>query len=390
MAQQLDPDAALRLAWAGIPDGPQHLVLHTRPRAPGWWFAADRDCWELVAAPGGAMVARVYATAVANLGVADTNAQLARLGFPPLPPGVGAAPYTDVPGEEHDMAQLPEGSQVNLRPPGCDTARCRYPFGSHASTCHPPGFRGGAVPPMSEAQRMAAFGPCPRCHAARDATLYEETGTGERALTLACPNGCDQGEAGRIALVADEAAELLAATPGGPTGPLGDFARATVRAADMETLDQALGALRAVADALGIFPATWTAHSLAEVGTMLVAEIARRDTLGGPTVTYGGVGGTASAGGGGGQGSTWAVGMSNLQQPRTSPQRQPTLDAMVAAWRATADAEQAKAGELPPSQGEVIARLRGSATAWYTAANFLADATGHTLERSTDDDNALD
>jgi hypothetical protein len=252
--------------------------------------------------------------------------------------------------------------------------------------------------------------------------------------------------------------QVASVEPNGPMGPVGDFAMMTVRAAGLEPLAAALSALRQVAEALGVFQYTWTAHSIAEVGDMLVAEVARRDTAAGtaappagwqPTtgqldtlatvaadapgrvdlaaiaawagldrheglVTQGRTDTEAVAGypatthhpGGsavvgiamhdappGGQ-VTILLGNGPVPSPGQPPRdamgsrtwsgtedrrraglapKTSVYEELVAAWRREADADQVKAGDLPPSQVAEVARRRGAATAGYRHANQLAD-----------------
>jgi len=83
-------------------------------------------------------------------------------------------------------------------------------------------------------------------------------------------------------------------------GPLGDLALTVAEHAGNggPVLAAALRGLRQVAEALGVFEQTRHAHSLSEAAGMLVAEIARRDTLAGTAAPGGG-------GGGGGSIATW-------------------------------------------------------------------------------------
>jgi len=323
---------------------------------------------------------------------------------------------------------------------------------------------------------------------------------------------------------------------GPAAGPVGAIARAAAQDAGAEPLDQALSALKAVADALGIFPQTWQARTITEVGDMLVQEVARRDTLaaaggthipvgqadplghlrdgnghipdtnraeadrilgagtmpgfrggsipptlaaaaawsgmaeespagravvaalwgsaayltpaqlnaiigwavpdGGPALctsgsadnlafagypasihTRGGavISGVAMHAAAAGEQLTILLGNGppprpwqhpSLPDPAPSPPRSGTEDRpllyetnmyeeLVAEWRRTADAEQVKAGELRPSAKLEIARRRGAATAWYRAANQLADVveplrTKRAAGEEHDDDPALD
>jgi len=253
---------------------------------------------------------------------------------------LGTALNSAVPGEPVTV-DLHTGARAHLCPvcPGCDE-------GSH--TC--PGC--GSVQYHVEAQLAAA---------------RADPATDNRVALMAVPPSW--------------AADLLTPSEGegpvtytltGPAGPTGWLAEELARQAGAEPLDQALRALRHVAEALGIFRQTHQARSITEVGDMLVQEIARRATQASPAA---------------GQ-ATWAPipppgfrvapGAIAVTVDDDNPGQVAgrfttnVFEALVNEWRRDADRLRETAGTLAPSDAR-IGMYNARAFGLDAAANQLAD-----------------
>src|SRR5229473_7958404 len=125
-----------------------------------------------------------------------------------------------------------------------------------------------------------------------------------------------------------------------------------------------------VADALGIFRQTWQVDSIEEVGTMLVAEIARRQTQAAHLFAQQGSMPLRSEAG------TWQP-----WQPQPAPDdgggpllyETNVYEELLDGWRRRADQLREAAGTIPPSDAATAGRYNAHALGLDEAANGLSD-----------------